>query len=114
MYTNNSAFYGDNFASRPDSLQFSIYDPQNYDSNLNMMTRHLNIAPGQSFQLTVSIHDTEGRLYSIAHGIEGRIELIHPEKLHPNALIQANKVVSNKGVFSFNNLNIKIPTDSEA
>lgn len=52
-----------------------------------MTTRHLNIAPGQSFQLTVSIHDTEGRLYSIAHGIEGRIELIHPEKLHPNAMI---------------------------
>ena len=79
-----------------------------------MTTRHLNIAPGQSFQLTVSIHDTEGRLYSIAHGIEGRIELVHAEKLHPNSLIQANKVVSNYGVFSFNNLNIKIPTESEA
>ena len=85
------------------------------EEDVDMAHNIINIAPGQSFNLTLTILDQDGRQYSNENSAIAAVDFVGgQEDLHQNSVIIGRDTVAKRGQFLFQDFLIRIKPNSEA
>lgn len=63
-YVDNKAKYGKKVGNFPAKIIFTLTDPSEIGASISEEGMKLNLAPGQPFNLTITIYDNDGLIYN--------------------------------------------------
>jgi len=113
-YKNNEADYGAIQASYPTEILYTMKWEGRPEEAVDSVNQIIDIAPGQSFNLVLTILDADKRIYKNENNAIAAIDFTDPENVDSSSVIIGRDTVAKDGRFNFTDLLIRIEPASSA